>query len=277
MAQWMQVDLDLPDKPETQMIVLATGLPIDVVVGRLVMFWRLVERECYRRNAGVLPKYTTAILGNLCGGDAAFWEEVCVAGWLAKTADGLEVPGWSERFSPEAKKRAQAAMRKARYDARKRAGDEDESNADALPERYQASGGRDPKTKPKTEPKPEDLDATGRDDHKFSWTQETREAVREFCTRKFTTGPAAVFPKRLRDDDREFLLKLGFLHLEGKLPESIIDGGLEAIRHHEKPVDFPGAFLTSVLQDSCKQRGIPLNKLLAQTKIPEDLLRRKDQ
>ena len=50
---WMQIDLDLPEKPETRLIAMHWE-PIDVVCGRLLLFWRLVERECYG-NAGALP------------------------------------------------------------------------------------------------------------------------------------------------------------------------------------------------------------------------------
>ena len=283
MAVWMQIDLDLPEKPETRLIAMRTGEPIDVVCGRLLLFWRLVERECYKRNAGALPKYTTAILGHLCGGDSAFWEAVIEAGWLEETEDGLAVPGWEGRFSPAAKKRAQAAMRKARYDEKRKAEAEAGSNAQALPERSEsvqerseASGERDPntKTKPYTKTKQEGLDETRRDDHGFSWNQETRVRVREFCARKFSSGRNAVFPAPIRENDRAFLLKLGALCVAGRLPEAILDGGLEAIRHHNGPVKGRAAYLTTVLRESCAARNLPLNRLLAQITIPEDLLGR---
>jgi hypothetical protein len=99
--------------------------------------------------------------------------------------------------------------------------------------------------------------------------------VREFCSRKFSRGPSAVFPSPISDDDRGLLLKVGALFIAGKLPEAMIDSGLEAIRRHDGPVDSHGAYFTSVLQDACADRGINLNKLLATMRLPAELLKRR--
>jgi hypothetical protein len=124
---------------------------------------------------------------------------------------------------------------------------------------------------PAPAPAPALEDETRRDDQIDSWTQETRERVREYCTRKFSSGHEPAFRTPLRPDDRELLLKVGFLHLAGRLPEAIIDGGLEAIKHHDGPVEKRGAYFTTVIQDACQGRGIHLNRLLAKTRLPDEL------
>lgn len=109
-GNWLQVDCDLPEKPETQRICDATGLPVDLVVGRLVMFWRWVDRHTTSKN---VRHVSVATLVRVVGGDETFWKCVEESGWLVVTKDGIEIPGWSKRFSKSAKSRVLDARRKA--------------------------------------------------------------------------------------------------------------------------------------------------------------------
>lgn len=109
-GNWLQIDCDLPEKPETQRICDATGLGVDVVVGRLVMFWRWVDRHTTSKNVRHMSVET---LCRVAGGDLAFWKSVSDVGWLSVTESGLEIPGWQKRFSKSAKTRMLDAKRKA--------------------------------------------------------------------------------------------------------------------------------------------------------------------
>ncbi len=101
----------------------------------------------------------------------------------------------------------------------------------------------------------------------FDW-----DTIREFCRRKFVAERNPVFPNMLSQDDRAFLLKLGALCVRGDIPEGMLDGALEAIRHHDKPIGNRAAYLTTVLQTSLQERGLNLGKLLAGVAIPAELL-----
>lgn len=122
---WLQVDSNIGTKPEIRRIRRETGTEAAVIVGRIVLFWCLVdqhgsslgptERPAGRDDLdGIIPDYQIADLIDEIGGDWQFWWAVVSTGWLYETPSGLLIPGFSRRFSLCSKERANATVRKQR-------------------------------------------------------------------------------------------------------------------------------------------------------------------
>jgi len=161
-GDWIAIDTNLPEKPEVGEIIDATGEPVEVVCYRMFLFWRW----CGDQTAdGVIPKCSLATVSRNCGGTPEYWEAVRAAGWLIVDGTGIRIPGWEERFAKTAKSRMLAAKRQGKFrrggakaanpgkkpdcDA-EQTDERDESNADALRERY-LDIDIDKKIKPPTE------------------------------------------------------------------------------------------------------------------------------
>lgn len=110
---WMQMDLDLPEKPEFRQIMALSGEPAEVVFWRLFQFWRWVERHT---TDGFFPGFTAEMLADLLGGTPDFWRSLADerVDWLWIREDGIEVARWEERFSQAAKNRAKNAQTNAK-------------------------------------------------------------------------------------------------------------------------------------------------------------------
>ena len=108
-GEWIPYDVCLPQKPEVLELVETTGLPVDQVVGRLVMLWGWASLNSSDGSARI----SVRLLSRVCGGDEAFWYAVQDVGWLVIDADGgtVGIPGWDARFSKAAKSRALATVR----------------------------------------------------------------------------------------------------------------------------------------------------------------------
>lgn len=108
-GEWIPYDVCLPQKPEVLELVDTTGLPVDQVVGRLLMLWGWAALNSSDGTA----RMSIRLLGRICGGDEAFWHEVEKVGWLVIDADNgtVAIPGWDRRFSKAAKSRALHAIR----------------------------------------------------------------------------------------------------------------------------------------------------------------------
>lgn len=120
---WFQIDNDIASKPEVRRIVRTSREEVATVVGRLALFWCLVDRygdlvqedERPREDLdGLLPDYTVADLEEMCGGKRQFWELVIETGWLFEDGKGLWITGFHLRFSENAKRRLAANKRKIR-------------------------------------------------------------------------------------------------------------------------------------------------------------------
>jgi hypothetical protein len=108
-GEWIPYDVCLPHKPEVLELVDRTGLQPDQVVGRLLMLWGWASLNSSDGTA----RMSVRLLGRICGGDEAFWQEVEKVGWLVIDADNgtVAIPGWERRFSKSAKSRALHAVR----------------------------------------------------------------------------------------------------------------------------------------------------------------------
>ncbi len=112
-GDYICIDHELIEKPEVLAIHERTGVPIDAILGRLVMLWRLVDRQS---TDGTIPLIGPVGLAQRCSGDAAFWEAIhdVAPGWLIINADGVTIPNFSERFGEGARRRMKEAMKKRR-------------------------------------------------------------------------------------------------------------------------------------------------------------------
>lgn len=108
-GEWVPYDVCLPQKPEVLELVDATGLPVDQVVGRLLMLWGWAALNSSDGTA----RMSVRLLSKVCGGDEAFWHAVQDVGWLVIDAENgtVGIPGWDARFSKAAKSRALATVR----------------------------------------------------------------------------------------------------------------------------------------------------------------------
>src|SRR5688500_16654106 len=111
-GEWMQIDFDLPDKPEVLRIMELTGDPIEVVFFRLFLFWRWVEKHCVD---GRIPGATCPQLVRITSGDERFVSALTDphVNWLQLDGDGLAIPGFEKRFSKSAKRRITENRRKS--------------------------------------------------------------------------------------------------------------------------------------------------------------------
>lgn len=108
-GEWISVDCCLESKPETVEILVATGEPIDVVIGRLVRLWLWAQLNC----ADGTIKASPAVLARVAGGDEAFWAAVAESGWIEFDGKNVKIAGWEQRFSQAAKRRLLDSRRKA--------------------------------------------------------------------------------------------------------------------------------------------------------------------
>ncbi len=109
-GDWMQIDCDLPEKLEVINIAHESGVDIDTVIGRIVRFWRWVERHF---NGPTLESANVRTVSALCGGDENFWRAVEKEKWILFGDNSVSIPGYKKRFSKSAKRRALDAKRKS--------------------------------------------------------------------------------------------------------------------------------------------------------------------
>jgi len=134
-GEWMQVDIDIMEKPEFLRIVEITGEDEFVVLGRLFRLWAWVERAT---TDGIFPGLTIETLARKFGGDSEFWQALTdpAVDWLWIHGEGLQIPRYEKRFDKSAKRRAQDA--KAKAQKRKTTADK----AAAAKRRIASAGGR---------------------------------------------------------------------------------------------------------------------------------------
>lgn len=111
-GEWMQIDIDIMEKPEFLRIIEITGEADEVVLCRLVKLWAWIERAT---TDGIFPGLTVDTLARKFGGDSEFWHALAdpAVDWLWIHAEGLQIPRYEKRFDKSAKRRAQDAKAKA--------------------------------------------------------------------------------------------------------------------------------------------------------------------
>jgi len=244
-GDYIPIDHELPLTPQVLALHERTGADVDQIVGRLALFWCLVDRMT---TDGRLPGIGPVALARQCGGDVAFWEAVAGVGWLDIDEAGVAMPDYQRRFSQGARRRMKDRCRKA--DDRRRAA-------------------ADPPPPPASSPTSPDLAKP--------WPPDFARAVAGLARDLFTAGAEPVFPGRLKADDRLLLLKIAALHLNGCLAEGEIQDALEAIRRHDpkkKPITNRAAYLWTVLKTNSPHAD-ELNKLMATCRVPDDLAKPK--
>lgn len=135
-GDYLKIDHDLPDKQEVYAVIEATGETVEVVVFRLILLWRMADRQTAD---GVLVGVGPKSLASCIGGKASFWEAVSSAGWLDFVDGNAVVPDFLERFGKSAKvrreeacerKRAWREDQKAKREAKKKALESQEKQGD---------------------------------------------------------------------------------------------------------------------------------------------------
>jgi hypothetical protein len=103
MAEWIKVELHLPEKPEVLLIAEATNMDTNAVVGALIKVWGWATRNC---NAdGVTTIAAFAHLNKLAGHDG-FAESMVEAGWLRVKDAKITFVNFDRHCSQTAKERA---------------------------------------------------------------------------------------------------------------------------------------------------------------------------
>ena len=103
MAEWIKVELHLPEKPEVLLIAEATKMDTNAVVGALIKVWGWATRNC---NAdGVTTIAAFAHLNKLAGHDC-FAESMVEAGWLRVKDAKITFVNFDRHCSQTAKERA---------------------------------------------------------------------------------------------------------------------------------------------------------------------------
>jgi len=109
-GDWMQIDLDLAEKPEVLLLKANTGMGTEAVVGPLVAFWRWVEKNAVD---GFVPHANASVVGDVVNAEPKFVETLIKVNWLLLDDRGASIPGWEKRFSKAAKQRIADAKRKS--------------------------------------------------------------------------------------------------------------------------------------------------------------------
>jgi len=103
MAEWIKVELHLPEKPEVLLIADATKMDPNAVVGALIKVWGWASRNC---NAdGVTTIAAFAHLNKLAGHEG-FAESMVEAGWLRVKDAKITFVNFDRHCSQTAKERA---------------------------------------------------------------------------------------------------------------------------------------------------------------------------
>ena len=292
-GDWIKIDLELPEKPEVLRLHEATGVPIDALVGRLFLFWRLGDSMT---TDGLIGGAGPRGLASKCGGTPEFWEIMArvVPEWIVLTDEGARIPGFCERFGSSRRARRADAVRK-KVERRQKAegtvagqapdsGRTPDTNVRPRPPLSVSESESVSETEPESPSAPEPArDETRRDDqiNVGTWKKEKRLIMLDECARMFKSGQRPLAPhgaKGLQPKDFDLLVKVAVLAHVGRIPLAAVQGALASVHKHGsgtdgKPIEKPFAFFQTVLADEVAKRvpGHTLNGLLARVQLPADL------
>ena len=112
MAEWIKVELHLPEKPEVLLIAEATKMDTNAVVGALIKVWGWASRNC---NAdGVTTIAAFAHLNKLAEREG-FAESMVEAGWLRVKDAKITFVNFDRHCSQTAKERALMGRRVTKH------------------------------------------------------------------------------------------------------------------------------------------------------------------
>jgi hypothetical protein len=272
-GDYLQIDCDLPEKPEVQAICDLTGEPLDLVVGRLVMFWRWVDRHASSRT---VTGSSAKTLARMAGGDEKFWEDVAsLKSWLIIQPDGITIPGWNKRFSNSAKSRIKTAERQRRHRAK-------HGDNSVTPKRDKSVTGplSTEETENRTEQKSSVLQKSKVSQNRTS-IGETQEAPADHAlagtdlleisgeeVSRCARLAGELFERsRYGGDDGGMLWKISVLVGRGIIPENLAHDAAEGAKQNAKR--NPVGFLRKTLAETCSKRGIDLDRELARVRMPK--------
>lgn len=128
-GDWLQMGVDLPEKPEVWRIAGILQIDPDTVVGKLVKVWRWFDAHTEDGNAAgvtyALVDHLTSVTG--------FAEAMAHAGWLVQDGYTLTLPNFSRHNGKTAKNRALTAKRVAKCKGKSNAEGNGASVTTALP------------------------------------------------------------------------------------------------------------------------------------------------
>ena len=110
-AEWIKVELHLPEKPEVLQIASLTNLDTNAVVGALIKVWGWASRNC---NADGVTTIAALSHLNQLAGHQGFAESMVEAGWLRVKDAKITFVNFDRHCSQTAKDRALSATRMAR-------------------------------------------------------------------------------------------------------------------------------------------------------------------
>jgi hypothetical protein len=107
-AEWIKVELHLPEKPEVLQIASLTKLDTNAVVGALIKVWGWASRNC---NADGVTTIAALPHLNQLAGHQGFAESMVEAGWLRVKDAKITFVNFDRHCSQTAKDRALVGRR----------------------------------------------------------------------------------------------------------------------------------------------------------------------
>jgi hypothetical protein len=107
-AEWIKVELHLPEKPEVLQIASLTNLDTNAVVGALIKVWGWASRNC---NADGVTTIAALSHLNQLAGHQGFAESMVEAGWLRVKDAKITFVNFDRHCSQTAKDRALVSRR----------------------------------------------------------------------------------------------------------------------------------------------------------------------
>jgi hypothetical protein len=257
-GDWFAVDHDLPDKPEVLQIIEATGEGVEVVVFRLLMLWRMADRQSTN---GRLNGVGFGGLSCRLGGSKNFWAAVAEAGWLTVEEGSVVIPRFEERFGQSAKTRMLTAKRVSALRER---------YASVTPTLHERSQPPQPQPPPQPQsepppPPPPPSGVLGGGDGDGKW-EEARKTALDTCRQLGAKPPATGKYRRL-------IIQAAWLSLN-KLDRTWLEDAVEDTRRRQPQRVW--AYFRACLASGCVARGHDLEKLLLSVSVPTRFLTSKE-
>lgn len=252
-GDWVKMRHDLPDDPAVIAIAELLGVEEDLVVGKLHRFWTWADRQTTDGNAGGVTKnWIDRYLSRPGMADA-----MVEVGWLGITATGISVPKFEEHISESAKSRALTARRVAKSKSKKAV--------------QEGNGVSVTKALPRGRGKRETSFPSVRDE-----TKGRDEAAREICWDEVLDDARLLAPRvklPSSPQNRGLILKAAAL-ARYRLTQDWIEQAIEAL-DAGSPKKNRAAYWHRCLENKAKDLGADFKRLLAEIRIPPEILERK--